>query len=276
MTSSTTTTITTNHPQHHQAAASTDAMAPLTPHWTQPSHPDVQEVIKASETEFLTKSLSKVALPPFAVFSKMSFPPCTLADKPTYATVQCGKDKHLDLNSDMLYINHSCDPSLIFDTGNLNILVGPKGLQPGDELTFFYPSTEWSMAQPFDCFCGAPTCRGTISGARDMTDAQLDGLWLNGHIRELLDERRRSNGSNGSGAEDPTARALQEAVSQAERGVEAARAALRAYTEAHGSRDGVKGVKSVNGDADFPSIAGRRGASSRELAGEMGGDTIVV
>ncbi|EGY19965.1 uncharacterized protein VDAG_01981 [Verticillium dahliae VdLs.17] len=88
-------------------------MAPLTPHWTQPSHPDVQEVIKASETEFLTKSLSKVALPPFAVFSKMSFPPCTLADKPTYATVQCGKDKHLDLNSDMLYINHSCDPSLV-------------------------------------------------------------------------------------------------------------------------------------------------------------------
>ncbi|EEY15462.1 conserved hypothetical protein [Verticillium alfalfae VaMs.102] len=146
-------------------------MAPLTPHWTQPSHPDVQEVVKASETEFLTKSLSKVALPPFAVFSKMSFPPCTLADKPTYATVQCGKNKHLDLNSDMLYINHSCDPSLvshpvpssgaagdgpsvaalplrqtepasvIFDTGNFNILVGPKGLQPGDELTVrFLPS----------------------------------------------------------------------------------------------------------------------------------------
>ncbi|CCF40491.1 hypothetical protein CH063_11049 [Colletotrichum higginsianum] len=82
-------------------------MAPLTPHWTQPSHPDVQEVVKASETEFLTKSFSKVSLPPFAVFAKMSFPPCDLADEPTYATVQCGKDKHLNLNSDLLYINHS-------------------------------------------------------------------------------------------------------------------------------------------------------------------------
>ncbi|KAM0284549.1 hypothetical protein ACHAQH_001915 [Verticillium albo-atrum] len=249
-------------------------MAPLTPHWTQPSHPDVQEVVKASETEFLTKSLSKVALPPFAIYSKMSFPPCTPADAPTYATVQCGKNKHLNLNSDMLYINHSCDPSLIFDTGNFNILVGPKGLQPGDELTFFYPSTEWSMAQPFDCFCGAPTCRGTISGARDMTDAQLDGLWLNGHIRELLEERRL-NGTS-AGAEDPTTRALQEAVAQAEKGVDAARAALRAYTEAYGSRNGVKGAKAVNGQSDFPATAGRRGASSRELAGEMGGDTIVV
>ncbi|KAM0323034.1 hypothetical protein ACHAQA_009133 [Verticillium albo-atrum] len=250
-------------------------MAPLTPHWTQPSHPDIQEVVKASETEFLTKSLAKVAFPPFAVFSKMAFPPCTLADTPTYATVQCGKDKHLDLNSDMLYINHSCDPSLIFDTGNFNILVGPKGLQPGDELTFFYPSTEWSMAQPFDCFCGAPTCRGTISGARDMTDAQLDGLWLNGHIRELLEERR-SAGAGVQAGEDATARALREAVAQAEKGVEAARAALRSYTEAHGSRNGVKGVKSVNGDSGFPAGAGRRGASSRELAGEMGGDTVVA
>ncbi|KAJ0164972.1 hypothetical protein CTA2_12725 [Colletotrichum tanaceti] len=91
-------------------------MAPLTPHWTQPSHPDVQEVVKASETEFLTKSFSKVSLPPFAVFAKMTFPPCDLANEPTYATVQCGKDKHLNLNSDLLYINHSCEPSLVSPT----------------------------------------------------------------------------------------------------------------------------------------------------------------
>lgn len=88
-------------------------MSPLTPHWSQPSHPDIQEVIFASETEFLTKSISKVSLPPFAVYAKMSFPPCTMADEPTYATVQCGRNAHLNLNSDMLYINHSCDPSLV-------------------------------------------------------------------------------------------------------------------------------------------------------------------
>jgi hypothetical protein len=87
-------------------------MHPLTPHWARPSHPDVQEVI-VNEAEFTSKSLSRVDLPPFAVFAKMAFPPCDLAEKATYATVQMGRDKHLNLNSDLLYINHSCEPSLV-------------------------------------------------------------------------------------------------------------------------------------------------------------------
>ena len=48
-------------------------------------------------------------------FADLAFPPCTLADKATYATVQIGPDKHLNLNSDLLYINHSCEPSLVAD-----------------------------------------------------------------------------------------------------------------------------------------------------------------
>jgi hypothetical protein len=88
-------------------------MAPLTPTWVQPSHPAIQEVQHASDGSFTTRSLSKVSLPPFAVFAKLAFPPCTEASEPTYATVQMGKDKHLNLNSDLLYINHSCEPSLV-------------------------------------------------------------------------------------------------------------------------------------------------------------------
>lgn len=87
-------------------------MAPLKPHWDQPSHPDVQEVI-INEREFTSKSLSRISLPPFGLYAKMDFPPCTLADAPTYATVQIGRNKHLDLNSDLLYVNHSCEPSLV-------------------------------------------------------------------------------------------------------------------------------------------------------------------
>ncbi|KAJ3957962.1 hypothetical protein N0V92_005453 [Colletotrichum tropicale] len=238
-------------------------MAPLTPHWTQPSHPDIQDVIKASETEFLTKSFSKVALPPFAVYAKMSFPPCDLADEPTYATVQCGKDKHLNLNSDLLQSSSWALPP------------GPQNREHGQAGSsweyFFYPSTEWHMAQPFDCFCGTPSCRGRIAGARDMPRAQLEGLWLNGHIRELLDERD----SGRSGNDDPTAQALRDALKAAERVVEAARSALRTYTEsssaggnasqqAQATKNGVNGSK-ANGS--------RNGASARELGGELGGDT---
>ena len=41
------------------------------------------------------------------------------------------------------------------------------------ELVYFYPSTEWHMAQPFFCACGASDCLGRIDGAARLTDAQL-------------------------------------------------------------------------------------------------------
>ena len=87
-------------------------MAPLKPHWPQPSHPDIQQVI-INEAEYTSKSLSRVSLPPFSVYAKMTFPPCSIASESSYATVQMGKGTHLNLNSDLLYINHSCDPSLV-------------------------------------------------------------------------------------------------------------------------------------------------------------------
>lgn len=88
-------------------------MAPLTPHWQRPSHPEVQEVIVLDETEFTTKSISRIALPPFGLFAKMTYPPCTEVAEPSYASVQSGKEKHFLLNSDLMYINHSCEPSLV-------------------------------------------------------------------------------------------------------------------------------------------------------------------
>jgi hypothetical protein len=92
-------------------------MAPLTPHWSQPSHPTIQKVIIPSDpNDFTTKSISLVNLPPYALYAKLSFPPCTEAEKPTYATVQKGRDEHMNLNSDLVYINHSCEPSVVSPT----------------------------------------------------------------------------------------------------------------------------------------------------------------
>ncbi|KAK8107179.1 Histone-lysine N-methyltransferase ash1 [Apiospora kogelbergensis] len=277
-------------------------MAPLKPHWKQPSHPDIQEVI-INEHEFTSKSLSKVSLPAFGLYAKMSFPPCTRVngDEPTYATVQYGKDEHLDLNSDLLYINHSCEPSLvspypiqagpIFDTANLQIIAGPNGIQAGEELTFFYPSTEWEMAQPFDCLCGKPTCRGRIGGARDMTKKQLEGLWINGHIRELLEEKAAGDAEqseNGSAKSTPTrdaqsdttALALEDALKHAHKVVEAARNALQSYIETATPKQNLNSApKLENGGSAQATMAPglpRRGPTSRELSGEMGGDTIAA
>ena len=107
-------------------------MAPLTPHWQQPSHPAIQEIIIVNEAEFTTKSLSRVALPPFALFARFDFPPCTEAPEPTYATVQMGRNRHLNLNSDLLYINHSCEPSLVSECRS-RLLASP--VSPACQLT---------------------------------------------------------------------------------------------------------------------------------------------
>lgn len=163
------------------------------------------------------------------------------------------------------------------------------------------------MAQPFDCLCGKPTCRGRIGGARDMTPKQLEGLWINGHIRELLEEKVAGdaklpqNGMSKSAADrngqsDATATALEEALSHANKVVEAARNALQSYIEmttptqkriyvsgGNGNLpDGIAlnpastGMNGVNAQATMAPGLPRRGLTSRELSGEMGGDTIAA
>lgn len=138
------------------------------------------------------------------------------------------------------------------------------------------------MAQPFSCLCGTPTCRGLIDGAKNMTAAQLSGLWLAKHIRELrAEQQQQQSAAISTVSSDPTTAALQNAVEQAERVVDAARCALLSYinstsggheqgTPTAGQSNGVNGhdVKGSNG-------LGRRGPTSRELSGEMGGDTAI-
>lgn len=122
------------------------------------------------------------------------------------------------------------------------------------------------MAQPFQCLCQTARCRGTIAGAKSMDPSTLEGYWLNGHIRQLLDEQHSAKKGSIPENDDATSKALRDALSQAEKVVEAARAALETYL---GRQAGVvHGQKVVleNGN-------GRRGPTSRELSGEMGGDT---
>lgn len=135
------------------------------------------------------------------------------------------------------------------------------------------------MAQPFQCLCNTSACRGTISGASQMNESQLQGLWLNNHIREMLTERSSSNGMSGNGAvvaSDPTAKALRDAVTHAEKVVDAARVALETYV-VNAQVNGSKQLQSAQ-SAKLAARNGldRRGPTSRELSGEMSGDTVRV
>jgi hypothetical protein len=226
-------------------------MARITPKWTQPSHPNLLEVINPPGA-FASLSRSLVALPPGALLARISMPPLAFAKK-AYSTVQVSRTQHVELNCDFLFTNHSCEPSVEFhvhkldDKVSIEVRVASRydssgeavGLQKGKELTFFYPSTEWEMAQPFECNCGSETCRELIAGAKEMGKAKLHGLFLNEHINQLLEEQKWSS-ANGP-------RKANEAL--------------------------VRGVVG-GGSSQFEEISGRRGGSARALAGEMGGDTM--
>ena len=106
--------------------------------------------------------------------------------KPSYLTVQLDADTHLEPQPSFLqFVNHSCDPNVSFDMSRL-ALVALRDLRAGEELTYFYPSTELTMAQPFDCACGAPNCVGHIAGASAMPREVLERYALSPFIRDWL------------------------------------------------------------------------------------------
>jgi hypothetical protein len=112
-----------------------------------------------------------------------------LLSEPSYLTVQVGIDKHIMLHPEHLqYINHSCDPNVFFDTYAMQI-VALKPIAEGDEMTFFYPSTEWDMAQPFTCFCGCSNCLGEIKGAAHIDPEILGNYKLTRFIQQQLHDR---------------------------------------------------------------------------------------
>lgn len=110
--------------------------------------------------------------------------------RPTYLSVQVDDDRHILLAPEFLqYINHSCEPNVFFDTTNGEI-IALRDIASNEEISFFYPSTEWTMTQPFDCFCGAANCLGQIQGAAHLSRKTLAQYRLADHIEHKLAQQK--------------------------------------------------------------------------------------
>ncbi|KAG0335855.1 hypothetical protein BG000_007168 [Podila horticola] len=105
-----------------------------------------------------------------------------------YTSVQVSKDLHIELNSDLVFLNHSCNPSVSLDTDKM-LLIAVVDLNKGDPLTFFYPSSEWEMDQAFKCRCGAEQCQRSIQGAKFLSSEVVSRYFVTSHIQQLLNER---------------------------------------------------------------------------------------
>jgi hypothetical protein len=76
----------------------------------------------------------------WAVVTTLGFGPATAV--PTLWTVSCGPNQHTEpLSFQLSSVNHSCAHSVQFDLEE-SVLRAIRDIEPGNELHYFYPSTE--------------------------------------------------------------------------------------------------------------------------------------
>jgi hypothetical protein len=116
-----------------------------------------------------------------------------ISNSPTRYSIQLGEGRHLCLPPDQdvtqsedffwKYLNHSCQPNGEIDTAEL-IFRPLRKIAQGEECTFNYLTTEYEMAAPFDCHCGAANCFGVIRGYKHLSAEQQEEL--SAHARAIV------------------------------------------------------------------------------------------
>lgn len=107
-----------------------------------------------------------------------------IRDKPNRFTVQIARNKHTHVGK-LAALNHSCNPNVILDTERM-VMIACRDIEKGEELSFFYPATEWEMQAPFICLCGSANCIHVVAGARFLPLSTLEQHYLSKHIREEM------------------------------------------------------------------------------------------
>jgi hypothetical protein len=85
------------------------------------------------------------------------------------------------------FLNHSCAPNVWMQDDVT--LIARRDIHPGEELTADYALWEGDEQRvlPWQCHCGAPGCRGTITG-RDWRLPALQGRYR-GHFSPFINAR---------------------------------------------------------------------------------------
>lgn len=96
--------------------------------------------------------------------------------EPGIYTIQCGETAHIHAEqSAWAFINHACEPNCAIDFATWE-LASLRPIRAGEEITYNDLSTEWDMASPFSCGCGAAHCPGTVRGFRYLNETQRDAI----------------------------------------------------------------------------------------------------
>jgi len=90
-------------------------------------------------------------------------------ETPTRYSVQIDHAHHVDVGAPLKYTNHSCEPNARFDFTHWT-LNAARDIQPGEQITFNYLTTEFDMAEAFDCKCSKEKCFGSVRGYKHLDE----------------------------------------------------------------------------------------------------------
>lgn len=115
---------------------------------------------------------------------------------PTRYSIQVDLDRHIEclepLSSDEMrarypwrFLNHCCEPNAGIVGRSL---VARRAILGGEQVTFDYTTTEASMAEPFDCRCGAAGCLGRVQGFLALTadEQRARAAFVAPHLKSFL------------------------------------------------------------------------------------------
>jgi uncharacterized protein len=91
------------------------------------------------------------------------------ADAPKFYLFELGNKRYIDGATDdnpLKYINHSCEGNCESDQdGDRIFIYALRDIKKGEELTYDYNlQVDPTDTDPYECLCGAATCRGTMKG----------------------------------------------------------------------------------------------------------------
>lgn len=118
-----------------------------------------------------------------------------LRAEPTRYSIQLAKHLHVDAGGDIDdELNHSCDASARFDLDNM-MLIAKRRIEPRNEVTINYCTTEDVLRAPFHCDCGSPRCYGLVRGFAFLTAARQMELYdeLSPYLRQRLDASQKGS-----------------------------------------------------------------------------------
>ena len=73
-----------------------------------------------------------------------------------YSETEC-----LSEQDESQYMNHSCDPNTWWLDDET--MIARRDIQPGEEITYDYSTTEIAVPMDITCRCGSPLCRGRVT-----------------------------------------------------------------------------------------------------------------